>query len=115
MKVLTTITLQGSHKLLRMGSIRSPAACHGVQVRGRPFLTERQTITDRAITRMGRAQRNPSMAREEVMGIAEFIIGRAFARPQPILRGYASYTIPAATWPRSRSRLCRVLAQASAT
>jgi hypothetical protein len=38
--VLTTITLRGSHKLLWMGSIRSPAACHGVQVRGRPFLSE---------------------------------------------------------------------------
>src|ERR1700712_5501345 len=31
------ITLQGSHKLLRVGSIRSSAACRGY-CRGRPFL-----------------------------------------------------------------------------
>jgi hypothetical protein len=40
MKVLTTITLRGSQKRLRADSIRSPAACRGVQVRGRPFLSE---------------------------------------------------------------------------
>src|SRR5687768_16835634 len=41
MKALTTITLQGSHKLLRVGSIRSPAALPRMAVRGRAFLSER--------------------------------------------------------------------------
>ena len=41
MKVLTTITLRGSHKLLRVGSIRSPAALPRMAVRGRAFLSER--------------------------------------------------------------------------
>ena len=40
MKVLTTITLHGSHKLLRVGSIRSPAALPRIAVRGRAFLSE---------------------------------------------------------------------------
>ena len=40
MKVLTTITLRGSHKLLRVGSIRSPAALPRIAVRGRAFLSE---------------------------------------------------------------------------
>jgi hypothetical protein len=40
MKVLTTITLQGSHKLLRVGSIRSPAALPRKAIRGRAFLSE---------------------------------------------------------------------------
>src|SRR6516162_10001940 len=40
MKGLTTITLQGSHKLLRVGSIRSPAALPRMAVRGRAFLSE---------------------------------------------------------------------------
>jgi len=40
MKVLATITLRGSHKLLRMGSIRSPAALPRMSVRGRAFLSE---------------------------------------------------------------------------
>jgi hypothetical protein len=40
MKVLTTITLQGSHKLLRVGTIRSPAALPRMAVRGRAFLSE---------------------------------------------------------------------------
>src|SRR5215475_7459353 len=41
MKVLTTITLRGSHKLLRVGSIRSSAALPRMAVRGRAFLSER--------------------------------------------------------------------------
>jgi hypothetical protein len=41
MKVLTTITLRGSAKLLRMGSIRSPAALPRMAVRGRAFHSER--------------------------------------------------------------------------
>jgi hypothetical protein len=41
MKALTTITLRGSHKLLRVGSIRSPAALPRMAVRGRAFLSER--------------------------------------------------------------------------
>src|SRR5579883_3225921 len=40
MKVLTTITLRGSHKLLRVGSIRSPAALPRIALRGRAFLSE---------------------------------------------------------------------------
>ena len=40
MKELTTITLRGSQKLLRMGSIRSPAALPRMAVRGRAFLSE---------------------------------------------------------------------------
>ena len=40
MKVLTAITLRGSHKLLRMGSIRSPAALPWTAIRGRAFLSE---------------------------------------------------------------------------
>jgi hypothetical protein len=40
MKVLTTIPLPGSHKPLRMGAIRSPAALPRVSVRGRAFLSE---------------------------------------------------------------------------
>ena len=40
MKVLTTITLRSSHKLLRVGSIRSPAALPPMAVRGRAFLSE---------------------------------------------------------------------------
>jgi len=40
MKVLTTITLRGSHKLLRVGSIRSPAALPRTAVRGRAFLSQ---------------------------------------------------------------------------
>jgi len=40
MKGAGAITLRGSHKLLRMGTIRSPAACRGCS-RGRPFLSER--------------------------------------------------------------------------
>src|SRR5262249_16880853 len=34
------ITLRGSHKLLTIASIRSPAACRGLQACGRPFLSE---------------------------------------------------------------------------
>jgi hypothetical protein len=41
MKVLTTIMLRGSPKLLRVGSIRSPAALPRIAVRGRAFLSER--------------------------------------------------------------------------
>src|SRR5215813_2115536 len=41
MKVLTTITLRDSHNLLRVGSIRSPAALPRMAVRGRAFLSER--------------------------------------------------------------------------
>ncbi len=41
MKALTTITLRGSHKVLRVGSIRSPAALPRMVIRGRAFLSER--------------------------------------------------------------------------
>src|SRR5208282_4586915 len=40
MKERTTITLRGSNKLLRVGSIRSPAALPRMAVRGRAFLSE---------------------------------------------------------------------------
>src|SRR3954471_1279122 len=40
MKALTTITLQSSHKRLRAGSIRSPAALPRMAIRGRAFLSE---------------------------------------------------------------------------
>src|SRR5688572_19703523 len=40
MKVLTTITLHGSHKLLRADTIRSPAALPRTAIRGRAFLSE---------------------------------------------------------------------------
>ena len=40
MKMLTTITLQSSHKRLRAGPIRSPAALPRMAVRGRAFLSE---------------------------------------------------------------------------
>src|SRR5215210_7399742 len=40
MKVLTTIPLRGSHKPLRVGSIRSSAALPRVSVRGRAFFSE---------------------------------------------------------------------------
>src|SRR5262249_48576559 len=57
MKMLTTITLRGSHKLLRVGSIRSPAALPRMAVRGRAFLSEQPTIFGFAITRVGKAKR----------------------------------------------------------
>jgi hypothetical protein len=45
MKVLATITLRGSHRLLRMGSIRSPAALPRTAIRGRAFLSEQADDT----------------------------------------------------------------------
>jgi len=40
---------------------------------------------------------------------------RGWSARFPLENATSGYTIPAATWPRSRSRLCSVLAQASAT
>src|SRR5256885_12908651 len=57
MKVLTTITLQSSHKRLRAGSIRSPAALPRMRSAAEHSFRNRPTITDRAITRAGKAQR----------------------------------------------------------
>jgi hypothetical protein len=59
MKVLTTITLRGSPKLLRVGSIRSPAALPRMAVRGRAFLSEHAEDILFRYYKGGLAQRNP--------------------------------------------------------
>src|SRR5664279_1429610 len=46
------ITLRGSHKLLRMGSIRSPAACCGMHAAAGHSFRNTQTIIYFAITRL---------------------------------------------------------------
>src|SRR5215471_8074077 len=54
------ITLRGSHKLLRVGTIRSPAACRGCD-RGRPFLSERPKNNRSRYYKGGLAKRNPPL------------------------------------------------------
>src|SRR5262245_22421878 len=66
------ITLQGSHKLLRMGTIRSPAACRGSPSAAGLSFRNVPTINPFAMTRMGCETHHGLM-----MG---------FARAQPILR-----------------------------
>src|SRR5450755_1387606 len=55
------ITLRGSYKLLRMGSIRSPAACRGLHSAAGHSFRNTPTVIDFAITRMGGAKRYPSI------------------------------------------------------
>src|SRR5437868_9496655 len=57
MKVLATITLRGSHKPLRVGSIRSPAACRGWPSAAGHSFRNAPTIIGFAITRVGKAKR----------------------------------------------------------
>src|ERR1700733_4558031 len=53
------ITLRGSYKLLWVGSIRSPAACRGVQTAAGHSSRNRSRINDRAITRVGKGALAP--------------------------------------------------------
>ena len=53
------ITLRGSHKLLRVGSIRSPAACRGLPSAAGHSFRNTLTIIDCAITRVGKGALAP--------------------------------------------------------
>src|SRR4051812_42004210 len=102
------ITLRGSHKLLWVGSIRSPAACRGVQTAAGHSSRNRRMIADRAITRVGKAKRAHHLRRlREDVGTAL----RAFAQPTERSRGYTTANFRSITsntrsssWPRRRIR-----------
>jgi hypothetical protein len=84
MKVLATITLRGSHRLLRMGSIRSPAALPRTAIRGRAFLSEQADDTRFPYYKVGLAR--PGLL---VVGTAFAPrVTRHFAMPAVML-GYA--------------------------
>jgi len=63
------ITLRGSNKLLWVGSIRSPAARRGLQPRQAIPLRNTLTISDRAITRVGKANGSRECVPDDGLGV----------------------------------------------
>jgi hypothetical protein len=71
MKVLAMITLRGSHKLLRMGSIQSPAALPRMAVRGRAFLSEQANDNRVRYYKDGLSEAKPILSSQRwLMGFA---------------------------------------------
>jgi hypothetical protein len=106
MKVLAMITLRGSHKLLRVGSIRSPAALPRMAVRGRAFLSEQANDNRVCYYKGGLAEgvtrRLKASAVQIRSGRIDFAIPpyELSAAAKPAQRFESS---PAATSPRRRS------------